>query len=128
MNNLWNSDNHSINIVLLIFFHACIFIITSSITAYKTAKDIKKALLEPSREQKAPLFGKAVILISSISILFGIDINISYGSEILFALFFCLVIISSNIDRMYFDIKIFLTGQIILVVFIGCILFADLLM
>ena len=128
MNNLWNSDNHSINIVLLIFFHACIFIITSSITAYKTTKDIKKALLEPSREQKAPLFGKAVILISSISILFGIDINISYGSGILFALFFCLVIISSNIDRMYFDIKIFLTGQIILVVFIGCILFADLLM
>ena len=128
MNNLWNSDNHSINIVLLIFFHACIFIITSSITAYKTAKDIKKALLEPSREQKAPLFGKAVILISSISILFGIDINISYGSEILFALFFCLVIISSNIDRMYFDIRLFLTGQIILVAFIGYILFADLLM
>ena len=128
MNNLWNSDNHSINIVLLIFFHACIFIITSSITAYKTTKDIKKALLEPSQEQKAPLFGKAAILISSISILFGIDINISYESEILFALFFCFVIISSNIDRIYFDIKIFLTGQIILVAFIGCILFADLLM
>ena len=128
MNNLWNSDNYSINIVLLILFHICIFIITSSITAYKTTKDIKKALLEPSQEQKAPLFGKAAILISSISILFGIDINISYGSEILFALFFCLVIISSNIDRMCFDIKIFLTGQIILVAFIGCILFADLLM
>ena len=128
MDNLWNSDNHSINIVLLIFFDACIFIITSSITAYKTTKDIKKALLEPSREQKAPLFGKAVILISSISILFGIDINISYGSEILFALFFCLVIISSNIDRMCFDIRLFLTGQIILVAFIGYILFADLLM
>ena len=128
MNNLWNSDNHSINIVLLILFHIYIFIITSSITAYETTKDIKKALLEPSQEQKSPLFGKAVILISSISILFGIDINISYASEILFALFFCLVIISSNIDRMYFDIKIFLTGQIILVVFIGCILFADLLM
>jgi hypothetical protein len=128
MNNLWNSDNHSINIVLLILFHICIFIITSSITAYETTKDIKKALLEPSREQKSPLFEKAVILISSISILFGIDINISYESEILFALFFCLVIISSNIDRMYFDIKIFLTGQIILVAFIGCILFADLLM
>lgn len=128
MNNLWNSDNHSINIVLLILFHICIFIITSSITAYKTTKDIKKALLEPSQEQKAPLFGKAVILISSISILFGIDINISYESEILFALFFCLVIISSNIDIIYFDIKIFLTGQIILVAFIGCILFADLLM
>ena len=128
MNNLWNSDNYSINIVLLILFHICIFIITSSITAYKTTKDIKKALLEPSQEQKSPLFGKAVILISSISILFGIDINISYESEILFALFFCLVIISSNIDRIYFDIKIFLTGQIILVAFIGCILFADLLM
>ena len=128
MNNLWNSDNYSINIVLLILFHICIFIITSSITAYKTTKDIKKALLEPSQEQKAPLFGKAAILISSISILFGIDINISYESEILFALFFCLVIISSNIDRMYFDIKIFLTGQIILVAFVGCILFADLLM
>lgn len=128
MNNLWNSDNYSINIVLLILFHICIFIITSSITAYKTTKDIKKALLEPSQEQKAPLFGKAAILISSISILFGIDINISYESEILFALFFCFVIISSNIDRIYFDIKIFLTGQIILVAFIGCILFADLLM
>ena len=128
MNNLWNSDNYSINIVLLILFHICIFIITSSITAYKTTKDIKKALLEPSQEQKAPLFGKAAILISSISILFGIDINISYESEILFALFFCFVIISSNIDRMYFDIKIFLTGQIILVAFVGCILFADLLM
>ena len=128
MNNLWNSDNYSINVVLLILFHICIFIITSSITAYKTTKDIKKALLEPSQEQKAPLFGKAAILISSISILFGIDINISYESEILFALFFCFVIISSNIDRIYFDIKIFLTGQIILVAFIGCILFADLLM
>ena len=111
MNNLWNSDNHSINILLLILFHICIFVITSSITAYKTTKDIKKALLEPSREQKAPLFGKAAILISSISILFGIDINIS-----------------SNIDGLYFHIKIFLTGQIILVAFIGCILFADLLM
>lgn len=92
MNNLWNSDNHSINIVLLILFHICIFIITSSIAAYKTTKDIKKALLEPSREQKAPLFGKAVILISSISILFGIDINIGYESETLFALFLVLLL------------------------------------
>lgn len=128
MNNLWDLNNHSVNILLLIAIHLYIFIATSIVTTYKITKNIKKALLTTLQESKAPMISEASILIYAIRIIFGVNINISYIYEILFALFFCFIIINGNMGKSHFNARIFLTGQIILVVFIGCILFADLLM
>ena len=128
MNNLWDLNNHSVNILLLIAVHLYIFILTSVVTIYKITKNIKKALLTTSQESKAPMISEVFALIYVIRIIFGINIDISYIYEILFTLFFCFIIINGNMGRSHFNVRIFLTGQIILVVFIGCILFADLLM
>lgn len=128
MNNLWDLNNHSANILLLIAIHLYIFIVTSIVTTYKITKNIKKALLTTLQESKAPMISEASILIYAIRSIFGVNINISYIYEILFTLFFCFIIINGNMGKSHFNARIFLTGQIILVVFIGCILFADLLM
>ena len=78
MNNLWDLNNHSANILLLIAIHLYIFIVTSIVTTYKITKNIKKALLTTLQESKAPMISEASILIYAIRIIFGVNINISY--------------------------------------------------
>ena len=42
MNNLWDLNNHSVNILLLIAIHLYIFILTSVVTTYKITKILKR--------------------------------------------------------------------------------------
>ena len=92
MNNLWDLNNYSVNILLLIAIHLYIFILTSVVTTYKITKNIKKALLTTLQESKAPMISEASILIYAIRIIFGVNINISYIYEILFTSFFALLL------------------------------------
>ncbi len=104
---------------MLIFFHLLTFYITSTYALYKRVFDFKKSILLSLQERTFPFFAYASIFFMLMKIIFGIDIDVNYLGEILFALLFCLITVIKGNEVEYFDVQIFLTGQIFLVISIG---------